>query len=212
MTKMFFHGLAMACSMIVCSTSASAAVVTFNGLPGSTGDALTPYNEGGFTVTPTHGAWKEAHAFGNSLPSVFVQDLVDTPFGALSVTHGGSRFTFASVDLQAFNSPIGFEIAGWLNGVQVFDLATSQAASSAFATILSPSLASIDRLTIDVSSGGAGSFNVDNINVSAVPEPASVALLLAGLGLLGWRAGRRSHGTEVEDNSGAGTALPCRQG
>ncbi|MYM68390.1 PEP-CTERM sorting domain-containing protein [Pseudoduganella sp. FT55W] len=32
---------------------------------------------------------------------------------------------------------------------------------------------------------------IDNIKVSAVPEPASYSMLLAGLGLLGWAARRR---------------------
>lgn len=191
MKTALIRGFGLACAALSLSATASAAVITFNGLPGDTGDSLAAYSEAGFTVTPTNGAWKEAHAFGNPLPSVYVQDIHDTPFGSLEVTAGGALFSFASVDLQAYNAAIGYEIAGWRNGVQVLDLATDQAAGAAFTTVLSPSSATLDRLTIDISSGGPGSFNVDNINVSAVPEPGTVSLALAGLGLLGVVARRR---------------------
>lgn len=35
-------------------------------------------------------------------------------------------------------------------------------------------------------------FAIDNINIAAVPEPQSYAMLLAGLGLLGWTRRRRA--------------------
>ena len=178
-----------ALAMISSSATASAATISFDDLPGGTGSPLGPYQEAGFTVTPAFGAWKEAHNSGNPAPSIFVEDLRDTPFGSVSVT-GGGLFTFTSVDLQAYASPVGYEVAGWLGNNQVFSVANDQAAGG-FSTIASPSKLSIDRLTVDVGGGGPGSFNVDNIKVSPVPEPATAALLVLGLGLIGTAARRR---------------------
>jgi hypothetical protein len=39
--------------------------------------------------------------------------------------------------------------------------------------------------------GGTGYIAVDNILVTAVPEPETIAMLLAGLGVLGFVARRR---------------------
>ncbi|CAH0347996.1 PEP-CTERM sorting domain-containing protein [Aquabacterium sp. CECT 9606] len=172
-------------ALTLMSSNASAAVITFDGLTGATADPLSAYTEDGFTVTPTLGEWKEAHVFGNPLPSIYVSDLgPDTPFGNLQITAGGGLFVFNALDLQAFNSGVGYEIRGSLGGTVLFSLPNSQAPSPGFQTLTGGGSMVIDTLTFDISSGGPGSFNVDNINLTAVPEPSAYLMLLAGLGLL----------------------------
>ena len=83
-TTLLLRGAAALCAAL-CSAAASATTIDFSALPGSTGDTLGTYVQAGFTVTPTNGSWKEAHAFGNAAPSVYVEDLSSTPFGSLSV-------------------------------------------------------------------------------------------------------------------------------
>jgi hypothetical protein len=46
-------------------------------------------------------------------------------------------------------------------------------------------------LTFASSTGGSGGAVLDNVSVAAVPEPESYAMLLAGLGLMGFVAKRR---------------------
>ncbi|MBA4110250.1 MAG: hypothetical protein C0487_11725 [Leptothrix sp. (in: Bacteria)] len=171
-------------ALTLMSSNASAAVITFDGLTGATADPLSAYTEDGFTVTPTLGEWKEAHVFGNPLPSIYVSELgPDTPFGNLQITAGGGLFVFNSLDLQAFNSGVGYEIRGSRGGTVLFSLPNSQAPSPGFQTLTGGGSLVIDTLTFDIS-GGPGSFNVDNINLTAVPEPSAYLMLLAGLGLL----------------------------
>lgn len=173
-------------ALTLMSSTASAAVITFDGLTGATADPLTAYTEDGFTVTPTLGAWKEAQVFGNPIPSIYVSDLgPGTPFGNLQITAGGGLFVFNSLDLQAFNSGVGYEIRGSRGGTVLFSVPNSQAASPGFQTLTGGGSLVIDTLTFDISSGGPGSFNVDNINLTAVPEPTAYLLMLSGLGLLG---------------------------
>ena len=58
----------------------------------------------------------------------------------------------------------------------------------------------LGAFSVDVRSGGWGPYANDKMlgmSVSAVPEPESYALLLAGLGLLGFRARRKNHKASV---------------
>lgn len=52
------------------------------------------------------------------------------------------------------------------------------------------SWSNIDRVTLNATSGWRA-WSIDNLNVSPVPEPSSIALMLGGLGLVGFMATRR---------------------
>ena len=175
--------------LALASATASATTITFDGLPGVTGDPLTSYTESGYTVTNSFGNWLEGHSFGNPDPSVFVADFFATPFGRLVVTAPGP-FSFESLDMNMTFAG-GYEISGLLGGVQQFDIVDNLAGSLVFTRILGNSSAKIDTLFIDVALSTTGSFNVDNIKVSAVPEPETYVFLAAGIGMIGLMARRR---------------------
>lgn len=187
------RGVIGSLALLAFSSTTSAAIITFDGLTGATADPLSAYSEDGFTVTPTLGEWKEAHVFGSPLPSIYASDLgPDVPFGNLEVTAGGGLFVFNSLDLHVFNSGVGYEIRGSLGGTTLFSGANGQAPGDAFQTLTGGGGVVIDRLTFDISSGGPGSFNVDNINVTAVPEPAAYLLLMPGVAMAGWWGRQRT--------------------
>ncbi len=52
------------------------------------------------------------------------------------------------------------------------------------------SWSNIDRVTLNATSGWRA-WSVDNLSISPVPEPSSIALMLGGLGLVGFMAARR---------------------
>jgi hypothetical protein len=166
----------------VCSGTGAGAVIGFSGLVGSNGDAMpSPYVEAGFQVAPVVGDWQEAHVFGNPTPSIFS----GSPLGMVRVGTAvpGGLFTFSSVDLaDAGNGGAQYSLAGILSGVSVFSVNLTGPLPGSFVTINSPSNAVIDELLITMLRGTV-TYNIDNIAVTAVPEPATLALLALG-GLL----------------------------
>jgi len=186
-TKTF---LSAACLLGMAAGGASATTITFSGLAGANGSPFTTYTESGFTVSPTLGTWFQGQLFGNPVPSIFSGPLFGSPAtDAITVTEGGSRFTFGALDLAANNGNVNFTFTGTLLGAPVFNVTGTQLTNTGtFATELSGvSAFVIDSLTVTTNILGT-STNIDNIVVSAVvPEPASLALLggaLLGLGLL----------------------------
>jgi hypothetical protein len=165
--------------------AASAVVITFSGLPGPNFTPfVNPYVESAFTVTPTVGSWFQGLQFGNPVPSIFSTS--DT--ATVDVTQNGvGLFRFSSVDLaDADSGGPGYTLQGFLLGVPVFSTSGGPL-SFGFATIPSPnSVATIDLLRITMVRNTTSSYNVDNINVTPVPEPA-VTLPAVALSCLGLR-------------------------
>ena len=80
-------------------------------------------------------------------------------------------------------------MSGWLNGVQVGTV-SGQSGTSWVEYV--GNFANIDKLVID---GGNHFLDDDirlNTQVSAVPEPETYAMLLAGLGLVGFKLRRQN--------------------
>ncbi len=101
------------------------------------------------------------------------QIFFDTPAGSVSIW--GAHTNGGQATMEAFDA------SGTL-------LATTTVSMQPDWTRMSVSASGISRIKLT----GAGDYYAyDDLTVSAVPEPATYGLLLAGLGLLGWAARRR---------------------
>lgn len=89
--------------------------------------------------------------------------------------------TFPNWTQGGLNAPYGALVGSWDNGTNFFLIGTSYTGSAT---------ANILKLYYFDENNGDNTGSI-NVNVAAVPEPESYAMLLAGLGLVGFSARRR---------------------
>ncbi len=182
---------------------AHADVITFEGV--STSSAI-PAGYGGLN-------WSNFYTL-NATPAYYGSSgyIHATESGTyVAFNAGGSPASISATSAAGFDLTDGYFTGAWNNGLNITAAATFENGTSASKTFLvntsGPSdvvFDWVDLKSVRFSSfggtpqagfSGAGTqFAIDNLNTTpAVPEPANVALLLAGVGLLGVVARRRSN-------------------
>ena len=181
-------------------STATAAVITFAGLPGPTDSSFGGITEASFEVAAISGSWFQGLIHGSPTPSIYDGPVSSPGIAAIQLVRGGLPFTFASVDYSSNNGAGTYLIQGFLGLGTVFSQSGPLAASAPpgfiFTTLGSASAATIDRLVIEVSPGaGVTSINLDNINVpeGGVPEPATAVLFIAAFCSLLVRSKHSTH-------------------
>lgn len=156
--------------------------ITFSGLSGNPNlSPFAAYSESGFTVSPASGRWVILTDYGNPAPSIIFTRLATDPTitDEVTITAGGSSFSFNSVDLYSSITPIPYTITGLMNSNPVFAVSdTVPNTFGKFATVLNPhSTDLINTLVITLSnpanpccSNPVGLDNIVVTPVSAVPQ------------------------------------------
>ena len=166
--------------------------------------------EGTYTVGPSPAAtspyWtvNPAGATGNMLivngaaQSLLVWEQVIT--GAIANQSYLLGASFASLVSGSASARLQFTVDGTLVG------AARTVSGTTFSTYATPFVAPSSSFTLRLLNSERAAmgndFAVDNLSVAAVPEPHEWAMMLAGLGLVGWAARRRLG----RDMSGTGRA------
>lgn len=186
-------GLLLGLAAVFSGQQAAASTISFEDLSSPlavTGSALTSSGYQ-FTTTKGHGVF-DASGFGASNGThflVYLSSGIGTEsFSAVS----GAAFNVSSLDLGGWHNfgptPLSIQIKGYrANGTSV-----TNTVSVTYGVFASYALTGFTNVTSVRLGSFAGAYlAVDNINVSPVPEPESLAMLLAGLGVLGWQLRRR---------------------
>jgi len=188
--------LLAAALLLAPQTASHAAIVDFGNTVNNPFSPTETYTEDGFQFTVISGAvWGIQSNVGNPPSGLAAGNSGPIAIGdTISVTRiGGGLFTFTAVDYASFSGSLsdGVNLVGFVGNVQteIFSNLNSQAG---FQT-LNPLFANpIDELRIIGASQGNTDLNLDNFvlnEVSTVPEPATLALLVGGL--MGLAAARR---------------------
>jgi hypothetical protein len=169
--------------------SASASVITFDGLAHEDRYPLYGYVEDGFLVTGS-GSFVEWHRYGNPAPSI----LTGWPGGfgglrtAVVTSVEGSLFAFDGFEFGPATGVVSYTVRGLREGLDAFEPMTGNN-SEAWTHVLGDSSTLLDTLIITLTRINAYSAYVDNIGVTAINEPAALALV--AVGLVGLAATRR---------------------
>jgi hypothetical protein len=191
MSKFHLRVVAVAAALALAAPLASATVLTFDDLGA---DGLVPFNYGGLD-------W--------SASTWFNYGGEQAPFAA----HSGTQRATLGWDGSSDTSAIGFATASlfqgaWFAGYEgvtvSFDLylggtlvgsSSTLGVSDTSAWLSSGYTGLVDR--VFVRSNDTANFVMDDLTFSApVPEPENLALMLAGLGLVGAAVRRRRHAAQ----------------
>ena len=198
---MKLKSLALAVSLALSAAAAQASIIDFNTHPFDGGN---PILESGFTFNFNAAGWGVFSSGAccnlnyNGTAALYADgDRSGSNASSVMSLTGGGTFSVSAFDAASYWNGA----TGTLNVIgNIFGGGTVSASFGVNSTFQSFSLTGFNNLVSlqfqDSASGGflsAPGFGVDNINLdpSAVPEPETYAMMLAGLGLLGFVARRR---------------------
>jgi hypothetical protein len=164
-------------------------VIGFSSLSGPNDSLYTGSVEGDFVLLPTGVNWRQGLMHGSPAPSIFVGPVGNPAPAALQITTGSGPFNFGSFEYSSNNGDSTYAIEGYFGSELRFRQTGTLFGTYApfpFYTLLSEHPTDyLDSLYIQIIPGSVvTSVNLDNLQLTIVPEPGNLALLaLAALAL-----------------------------
>ena len=160
------------------TNGASAAIVTFDTLPGENADEFLSYVEDGVAVSKFGGKVKIGKQVGSPVPSLFFPS-----YGTILIASGGQEFIYDGADFFSFAGISTISVKGSASTGVVFEYSQAlhppvSGIEFGFAANNSSALITSLMITVDP----AATTNIDNISITPMPSgvPLSPALVLLG--------------------------------
>ena len=189
---------AIAVSILGLATSANAAL-DLSIYENANGDVVFNFS-GSDVVTQNNSYNRNGFWFGDVIDNLYTgstggKNATSTTFSAMNVTQGGS----SSLDDVYLNGGSGHEIGIRLNNCSILTGANNGDTISWSGQVVFDYLDISDFMASSWSGNSLNAGDSDelildggyNINIAAVPEPSTYALMIGGLGLVGLMAARR---------------------
>ena len=196
-SKLLALALGVAGTFCVCA-SGQAAVITFDTTAANAGNPFVEETDMGFTIDPTLGSFFYSGPTPpndvNLANSIYDGPTYSPTNAELVLTSASGSFDFTSVDLASRTGTSTYAITGFSGGAVAFSVTGSLTNNNTFVAVdatAAEAATPITSLDVLLAPGkGATAINVDNIAVTAVPEPMTTSLVgLGGIALaaFGWR-------------------------
>lgn len=187
----------LAALLLAASWTAQAQTTLGDVVIGSNTVTITNAGPGEGTLSGTDALWIDDLEGGLALPGYSLGDdaYEGSAFSQTFTSAAGSTFSFNwTLNTDAFDAGFADRAFAVINGsVLTLGSVAAGAVSGSFShTFSAAGLYTVSLGVVDVNDvAGVSSLQVSNLQVTAVPEPETYALLLAGLGLVGAVARKR---------------------